>query len=253
MAETLGPFLRAAPVRDMVFHPTGTVLPHRLWLEHELSSERNSVTHAESHTTSRRDQNGAPRPKRSVTLDRPHNLDVSDQVDDALLVEAAQDGDLEAFEAVVRRHQAAVYRVALRLLGSEADAQDVTQDAFVRAWRSLGGFRRDSAVSTWLYRIVTRRCLDLIAARRPTGPLDEQLQTFAAEPGESIERQEQLRAVTCAISTLPAEQRAVLVLREFEGLTYEQVADVVGASVSAVKGRIYRARLAVLKETEAWQ
>ncbi len=83
------------------------------------------------------------------------------QVDDRILVQAAQDGDLDAFEALVRRHQPGVYRVAWRMLGSDADAQDATQQTFVRAWRALPRFRHDSVLTTWLYRIVTRRCLDL--------------------------------------------------------------------------------------------
>ena len=176
------------------------------------------------------------------------------QVDDAILVHAAQDGDLEAFEALVRRHQAAVYRIALRLLGSSADAQDATQDTFVRAWQGLPKFRFDSAVSTWLYRIVTRRCLDLIAARRPTEDLHElELETAEAGPAKSVEQRERLMAVTHAIATLPGEQRAALVLREFEGLSHEQLADVLGISVPAVKGRIHRARLAVIQQTLAWR
>ena len=179
---------------------------------------------------------------------------MSGQVDDAILVEAAQDGDLAAFEAIVRRHQAAVYRVALRMLGSRADAQDVTQETFVRAWRSLDRFRRHSAVSTWLYRIVTRRCLDLLAARKPTQELGEvNLERTGPDPAERAEHRERLRAMARAIAMLPAEQRAALVLREFEGLSYQQLADVLNASLPAVKGRLHRARLAVLKQTAAWQ
>lgn len=178
---------------------------------------------------------------------------MSDQVDDAILVHAAQDGDIDAFEAIVRRHQTGVYRVALRMLGSRADAQDVTQDTFMRAWRSLGRFRSDSAVSTWLYRIVTRRCLDVIAARRTTEHLDEGVKTSATDPGVSAEQRERLRAVTRAIALLPPEQRAALVLREFESLSYQEVADVLGTTVAAVKGRIHRARIAVLNQTAAWR
>ena len=178
---------------------------------------------------------------------------MSNQVEDAILVRAAQDGDIDAFEAIVRRHQAAVYRVARRILGSPADAQDVTQDTFVRAWRNLGRFRSDSTVSTWLYRIVTRRCLDVIATRRPTEHLDEDLQTSSTDPSENAEQRDRLRAVTRAIAMLPAEQRAALVLREFEALSYQEVADVLGTTVPAVKGRIHRARIAVLNQTAAWR
>ena len=174
------------------------------------------------------------------------------QVNDRILLQAAQDGDLDAFEALVRRHQAAVYRVAFRMLRSEVDAQDATQDTFVRAWRGLERFRRDSAMSTWLYRIVTRRCLDVIAARRRTEDLQIQLDA-GVDPADTAEQRDRLRAVTRAIAGLPGEQRAALVLREFEGLSYDQVADVLNTSVPAVKGRIHRARLAVLKQTTAWR
>ena len=173
-------------------------------------------------------------------------------VNDRILLQAAQDGDLDAFEALVRRHQAAVYRVAFRMLRSEVDAQDATQDTFVRAWRGLERFRRDSAMSTWLYRIVTRRCLDVIAARRRTEDLQIQLDA-GVDPADTAEQRDRLRAVTRAIAGLPGEQRAALVLREFEGLSYNQVADVLNTSVPAVKGRIHRARLAVLKQTTAWR
>jgi RNA polymerase sigma-70 factor, ECF subfamily len=179
---------------------------------------------------------------------------VSGQVDEAILVEAAQEGDTDAFAALVRRHRSGVYRVALRMLDSPADAQDVTQETFTRAWRGLRSFRRDSALSTWLYRIVTRRCLDVIAARTPAaedlGTLE--LRAPEAEPAESVEQGERLRAVTVAISRLPGDQRAALVLREFEGLSYQQVAVVLGITVPAVKGRIHRARLSVLEQMEAW-
>ncbi len=175
------------------------------------------------------------------------------QVDDRILLQAAQDGDLDAFDALVRRHQAAVYRVALRMLASQADAEDATQETFVRAWRGLGRFRRESAVSTWLYRIATRHCLDLLAARRPTEDLERIELDAGVEPAHAAEQRERLRAVTRAIAGLPDEQRAALVLREFEGLSYDQVADVLNTSVPAVKGRIHRARLAVLKQTTAWR
>ena len=175
------------------------------------------------------------------------------EVEDRILVAAAQDGDLDAFEALVRRHQAAVYRVGLRMLGSPADAQDAAQETFVRAWRSLGRFRRDSAVSTWLYRIVTRRCLDLIAARRPAEAIEDVELDAGLDTAGTVEQRERLGAVTRAIAALPGEQRASLVLREFEGLSYEEVAAVLETSVPAIKGRIHRARLGVLKETAAWR
>lgn len=175
------------------------------------------------------------------------------RIDDRILLDAARDGDLDAFAALVRRHHAAVYRVALRMLGSDADAQDAAQDTFVRAWRGLGRFRGESAVSTWLYRIVTHRCLDLIAVRRPTEELRDVELSAPEHPAERAEQRERLEAVLQAISRLPGDQRAVLVLREFEGLAYEQVAEALHITVPAVKGRLHRARRSVLEETARWR
>ena len=174
-------------------------------------------------------------------------------VDDRVLVEAAQAGDLDAFETLVRRYQAPVYRIALRLLHSSADADDATQDSFLRAWRSLARFRGDSAVQTWLYRIVTRRCFDLLAARRPSEILDESHIDAGSDPAATVEQRERLHAVTRHIGALPPDQRAALVLREFEGLSYQQVAEVLDTTVPAIKGRIHRARLTILKATATWR
>jgi RNA polymerase sigma-70 factor (ECF subfamily) len=178
---------------------------------------------------------------------------VNGQLDDTILVRAAQNGDVDAFEELVRRHQASVYRVALRILGSSADAQDAVQETFIRAWRALPHFRHDSTISTWLYRIATRRALHRIAARRTTETLDEVEPEGGPDPADSAERRERLRAVTHAIANLPPEQRAALVLREFEGLSYQEVADILGAGLPAIKTRIHRARLTVIQQTSAWQ
>ncbi len=166
---------------------------------------------------------------------------------------AARAGDLDAFAALVGRHQAAVYRVALRVLGSESDAEDAAQDAFVQAWRGLGRFRGESSVSTWLYRIVTNRCLNLLAARRPTEALDREAPAGAGDPAQIAEQHERFAAVARAVAGLPGEQRAALVLREFEGLSYDEITEVLGVSLPAVKSRIHRARIGVLTEASAWR
>jgi RNA polymerase sigma-70 factor, ECF subfamily len=176
-----------------------------------------------------------------------------EDVDDRFLLDAARAGDLDAFAVLVRRHQPAVYRVALRMLGSEADAQDAAQETFVRAWRALPRFRGDSATSTWLYRIVTRRSLDVLAARRPSESLEAAPAPAGTDPAEAAEQHERLRAVARAVAALPPEQRAALVLREFEGLPYDQIAEVLDTTVPTVKGRIHRARTTVIREAAAWR
>lgn len=167
---------------------------------------------------------------------------------DEVLVGAARAGDVDAFEVLVRRYELPMYRVALRMLGSGADAEDATQDAFVQAWQKLAGFRGESAFATWLYRVVINRCLNVRASYRPFEPLAESLPDAGGDPAEVAERRARWRAVSEAIRALPGEQRAALVLREFEGLSYAEIAQVLGITVAAVKGRVHRARLGVVDE-----
>lgn len=164
---------------------------------------------------------------------------------EAVLVAAARDGDLAAFGLLVRRHQVAVYRVALRMLGSHADAEDVAQEAFVQAWRSLARFRGDSSFGTWLYRIVTNRALNVLSAQRETASLEDHEIASFDDPAQTLERRERLRAVTQGLLMLAPEQRALLVLHELEGLSYAQVAQVLEIAPAAVKGRMHRARVAL--------
>lgn len=167
---------------------------------------------------------------------------------DEVLVGAARAGDVEAFEVLVRRYELPMYRVALRMLASRADAEDATQEAFVVAWQKLARFRGESAFSTWLYRIVINRCLNARCSHRPWDRLTEPMLDGAGDPAEIAERRERWHAVAEAMRSLPGEQRAALVLREFEGLSYAEIAQVLGITVAAVKGRVHRARLGVVEE-----
>ena len=171
---------------------------------------------------------------------------------DADLVSRAQAGRLDAFEELVRRHRTATYRVALRLLGDESDAEDATQDAFVQAWRNLGGFRADAAFSTWMYRIVTNRCLNMLRARRRTEPLPEEREAPASRPDRIAEARWQVEDLKRAIGRLTPEQRGPLVLRELQGCSYEEIAQVLDLSIPAVKSRLHRARLELLAAMRSW-
>jgi RNA polymerase sigma-70 factor (ECF subfamily) len=162
-------------------------------------------------------------------------------------VERARGGDLDAFEALVRQHGPAVYRVALRMLGDPADAEDAAQDAFLQAWRSLRSFRGESRFSTWMYRIVTNRCLNELARRRALEPLEETAPSERPGPEQVAVARSELELLRKAVDELTPEQRAALVLREFEGCTYEEIADVLDISVSAVKSRLHRARAEILQ------
>jgi RNA polymerase sigma-70 factor, ECF subfamily len=172
---------------------------------------------------------------------------------DADLVSRAQSGRLDAFEELVRRHRLATYRVAMRMLGDESDAEDATQDAFVQAWRNLGGFRADAAFSTWMYRIVTNRCLNMLRSRRRTEPLPDDREAPASRPERIAEARWQVEDLKLAILRLTPEQRAPLVLRELQGCTYEEIAEALDISIPAVKSRLHRARLELLAAMGSWQ
>jgi RNA polymerase sigma-70 factor (ECF subfamily) len=171
---------------------------------------------------------------------------------DADLVSRAQAGRLDAFEELVRRHRLGAYRVALRMLGDDSDAEDATQDAFVQAWRKLDGFRADAAFSTWMYRIVTNRCLNMLRARRRTEPLPTDREAPASRPDRIAEGRWQVEDLQRAIGRLTPEQRAPLVLRELEGLSYEEIAAALELSIPAVKSRLHRARLELLAAMRPW-
>lgn len=166
----------------------------------------------------------------------------------------ARSGDADAFEQLVRRHQVTVYRVSVRLLDNPADAEDAAQDAFLQAWRGLQRFRSGSTFSTWLYRIVTNRCLNVLRSRRWSAEMIMQDPPAPAEtgPAELSEVRAQLRALQGALGGLTPEQRAAFVLRHLEGGSHEQIAQALDISVPAVKSRLHRARVQLLQAMGEW-
>jgi len=171
---------------------------------------------------------------------------------DAQLVSRAKTGRLDAFEELVRRHRTGVYRVALRMLGSPDDAEDVAQDAFVRAWQALPRFRADSSFSTWLHRIVVNRCLNIRRDSRQTEPLPQSKEDPSYQPERVVEARNQLAAAARAIASLDPAHRAAFVLREFEGFSYGEIAAILHVTVPAVKGRIHRTRLELVELMREW-
>ncbi len=171
---------------------------------------------------------------------------------DEALVTAARRGDATAFDALVRAHTTRMYRVALRILGDPSEAEDAVQDAWVSAWRSLSSFRSDASAGTWLFRIVTNAALSQVRRRRSTVPLDPADDTAGpaapahADPERSALRGEEVDRVHRAIATLEPSQRVPLVLRELEGLSYEEVADVLDVNPAALRSRLHRARASLL-------
>ncbi|PKW15314.1 RNA polymerase sigma factor [Saccharopolyspora spinosa] len=169
---------------------------------------------------------------------------------DEALVAAAQRGDATAFDALVRRHTTKMYRVAYRILGDSAEAEDAVQEAWVSVWRSLDRFRGESAPTTWLYRVVTNAALASLRRRRPTVPLeptDDWISDSAAlGPEGHALRTEEVARVHRAIATLEPSQRIPLVLRELEGMRYEEIAEMLDVPVTALRSRLHRARVTLL-------
>ncbi len=161
-------------------------------------------------------------------------------------------GDAPAFEELVMTYQHRVFGVALRMLGNRAEAEEVAQEVFVRAHRALGDFRGDAKLSTWLYAITSRLCLNRLASgeRRLTRQGEDALLRLSdggPRPDAALERRELETALGRAIAELPEDRRIVVVLRDIEGLSYEEIAQVLELELGTVRSRLHRAR-ADLKE-----
>lgn len=171
---------------------------------------------------------------------------------EAILVPLARSGNPIAFEELVLRHQAGAYRLALRMLGDPSAAEDVTQEAFLQAWRRLGTFQGGSSFGTWLHRIVLNYCFRALRKRyRDRGDvvLDESSPS-SLDLERQIEVRDAVRHMNRVLDQLSPEQRTVFVLRHFEDWSYQRIAEATGVSVAAVRSRLHRARLQVLA---AWQ
>lgn len=162
--------------------------------------------------------------------------------DDAKLVAAAHDGDLEAFEALVRRHTRTVFAHALRFFGDPTAADDVVQEVFIKVYRSLDTFDERSRFSTWLFRVTRNACLDMVRAgkRRPE-PIDP-LEVSASVPGDLGDQVALAASVESAMRALPPEDRDALSAVALFGLTYAEAGQALGVPAGTVKSRVFRAR-----------
>jgi RNA polymerase sigma-70 factor (ECF subfamily) len=164
--------------------------------------------------------------------------------DDADLVRASAAGDRAAFEQLVTRHQRNVYRLCYRFVPNHEDASELAQDAFVRAYRSLGKFEGQAQFSTWLHRIAVNVCLNRLALKTPKpAPLKDVERTPGREePADAVMlREERAARVRAAIAQLPAKQRATLILRVYHDLPHEEIARALGGSVGAAKTNLFHA------------
>ena len=175
---------------------------------------------------------------------------------DDKLVKRAKKGDSRAFDLLVLKYQGRVAQLVSRYLNNAAEVEDVTQEAFIKAYRALPNFRGESAFYTWLYRIAANAAKNHLVAlgRRPTSDMAlDDSEVFDVpgrlkdheSPDEVIMGQQLEALISRTIEELPVELRAALTLREFEGLSYEEIADVLECPIGTVRSRIFRAREAI--------
>lgn len=178
--------------------------------------------------------------------------------EDALLIKAFQRGDQRAFDQLVASHKDRIFNLCYRFLGDYEEANDSAQETFVKAYGSLKAFRLESAFSTWLYRIAVNTCKNKLGssaykAKRKTVSLDNpgpdedrplamEIQNGAPSPLDRMEEKERMTHIQTALDALPADFRMVVTLRDVEGLSYEDIAEIAGLNLGTVKSRIARAR-----------
>ena len=170
------------------------------------------------------------------------------------IIRRVQHGDVNAFELLVAAYEKNVFNVALQMVGNREDAQDMAQEAFLKAYNSLSSFRGDSKFSSWLYRIVSNVCLDFKRrqGRRPSSSLtveDDEGETLELDIADESQSPEMLLergltrdAVRRGLNALPPDYKQILLLREIQGLSYDEISDVLDLEVGTVKSRIFRAR-----------
>ncbi|WP_395293052.1 RNA polymerase sigma factor [Kitasatospora hibisci] len=176
---------------------------------------------------------------------------------DTVLVARAAEGDESSYAELMRRHVPRMLTLATRLLGDRGSAEDDVQEACLTAWRRLPDFRREAAFGTWLYRIVTNRCLNTLRARHAHVPLEDAEEPASPDPAASPERTAESHAsaqdLRTALAALTPQQRACWVLRELHGLSYDEIAEVTGIGEPAVRGRIFRARRQLTEAMAPWR
>jgi RNA polymerase sigma-70 factor, ECF subfamily len=181
--------------------------------------------------------------------------------EDRRLVDRAKAGDVQAFEALVRRYERWVFTLALRMVGDRGDAEDVAQEVFLKAYRGLASFRGGSRFSTWLYAIASHHCLNHLAGRdvrarraeRSVSSSDgrggaspsvlDRIADASPGPDAVLERRELRCAIQRELLELPERHRIVLILRDIQGMSYEDIAGTLGVELGTVRSRLHRARM----------
>ena len=182
-----------------------------------------------------------------------------DDPTDAQLVARSLAQDPEAFGQLIDRHASAILNLACRMVGNQAEAEDLAQETFLAAFMALGSFRADSRFTTWLYRIASNKCTDWLRLKRPGQgqydvDADEQLDLHVAEdrtPEVLLSQQQVARELEQAIQRLPPLYREAFVLKHIEGLSYEEMEEILGVSGDTLKMRVYKGRVQLSRELAA--
>jgi len=181
---------------------------------------------------------------------------------DEELVDRSRRGDVDSFNQLILRWERPIYALAYRVIGREEDARDVCQETFLRAYRALPGFKGEAKFSSWVYRIALNLCRDWIRRQRrnPVQQMPDDIdvleQAAASEPSESVEdlvaRRELSAVVEEAMALLPDEQRTAIILKEYHGMTFQEIADLQGCPLSTVKTRLYQGLSVLRRQLERY-
>lgn len=179
-------------------------------------------------------------------------------VDEATVVARAQDGDVAAFEQLLDIYEAPLLRLAVRMLRDRSEVEDVVQDTFLAVWRRVDTLEDTQRFKTWIYRLASNACIDVVRRRerqrtKSTDPADfVDVASRAPSREETAERGAAVRHLENVLTELPAEQRLAWLLYEVHGQSYAEIAQVMDSTEGSVRGRIHRARTAIVRGMEGW-
>lgn len=176
-----------------------------------------------------------------------------------LLLQQSRDGDIASFEALVEPYQRYIYNIAYRMVGNEEDAKDMAQDALIKVYKNIGKFEGKSKFTTWIYRITVNVCQDALRRKKHVVSLDEAIETKDSEvkmqvagdeyePEKVLEQNEVKRLVHDGLNRLPEKYKTLLILRELQGLSYQEISECLELPIGTVRSRLSRSKEALKKE-----